>query len=238
VAAVGGEVREFEVGDEVYGLPDFARDGAAAQYVAVRGTEVARKPNSVDHIHAAAIPLSALTARQALRVHASVTSGQRVLVHGGAGGVGSFAVQLAKHLGAETIATASAVNAVFVKKLGADRVIDYTDEPFDFVANLNLVLDTVGGEALARSWYVLKPGGTIVSVAEKPSQEAARALGARGIYFIVQPNHEHLTELAKLVDSRVLRPFVSKVFPLAQAREAYDLGLRGHMRGKIVLRVD
>jgi NADPH:quinone reductase-like Zn-dependent oxidoreductase len=239
VAAVGAEVPELEVGDEVYGLPAFARDGAAAEYVAVRGTEVARKPNSVDHIHAAAIPLSALTAWQALRVHASVTSGQRVLVHGGAGGVGSFAVQLAKHFGAETIATASAVNAVFVKELGADQVIEYTDEPFDCVVrNVDFVLDTVGGEALARSWRVLKPGGTIVSIVEKPSQEVSRTLGARGIYFIVEPNHEQLTELAKLVDSRVLCPFVSKVFPLEQAREAYELGLRGHMRGKIVLRVD
>ena len=238
VAAVGAEVPELEVGDEVYGLPAFDRDGAAAEYVAVRYTEVARKPNSVDHIHAAAVPLSALTAWQALRVHASVSPGHRVLIHGGAGGVGSFAVQLAKHFGAETIATTSGLNAAFVKELGADQVIDYTNQPFDcFVTNVDVVLDTVGGESLARSWRILKPGGTIVSVAEKPSEEAAAALGARGIYFIVQPNHEQLIELAGLVDSGVLRPFVSKVLPLERAREAYELGLRGHMRGKIVLHV-
>lgn len=197
MAALGAAVPELAVGDEVYGLPAFDRDGAAAEYVTVRHTDVARKPNSVDHVHAAAVPLSALTAWQALRVHASVSSGQRVLIHGAAGGVGSFAVQLARHFGVETIATTSGLNAAFVKELGADQVIDYTDKLFDsFLTNVDVVLDTVGGASLARSWRVLKPGWTIVYVAEKPSQKAAAALGARGIYFIVEPNHEQLRELA------------------------------------------
>jgi NADPH:quinone reductase-like Zn-dependent oxidoreductase len=150
-----------------------------------------------------------------------------------------FAVQLAKHFGAETIATTSEVNAGFVKELGADRVIDYTDEPFDsFVYGVDLVLDTVGGETLARSWSVVKRGGMIVSTADKPSQESALALGARGIYFIVEPNRAHLAQIAQFVDEGWFRPIISRIFPLEQAREAFEFGMRGHMRGKIVLRVD
>lgn len=239
VAAVGADVPDVNVGDAVFGLPAFDRDGAAAEYVVVLPSEVAPKPASIDHVQAAAIPLSALTAWQALHVHGSLSPGQRVLIHGGAGGVGSFAVQLAKHFGAQTIATTSAVNARFVKELGADRVIDYTDEPFDsFIYDVDLVFDTVGGEMLARSWRVLKRGGTVVSIVEKPSQESAAALCARGIYFIVEPNRDHLAQLGKFVDEGWFRPIVSRVFPLEQARDAYELGLGGHMRGKIVLRLN
>jgi NADPH:quinone reductase-like Zn-dependent oxidoreductase len=238
VAEVADDVRDLAVGDEVYGVPAFDRDGAAAEYVAVRASEVAHKPMSIDHVGAAAVPLSALTAWQALRVHGSVSAGQRVLIHGGAGGVGSFAVQLAKHFGAETIATASAANAAFVRELGAERVIDYTDAPFDsFVYNVDFVLDTVGGRTLARSWRVLKRGGTIVSVAEKPVERCAAALGARGIFFIVEPNRGQLAHLARYVDEGWLKPIISRVFPFGQARDAYEFGLRGHMRGKVVLAV-
>ncbi len=239
VAEVGAEVDRLKVGDAVYGLPAFARDGAAAEYVAVYPDEIASKPISIDHILAASIPLSGLTAWQALCIHAPVVAGQRVLIHGGAGGVGSLAVQLARHLGAQTIATASTRNAAFVRELGADRVIDYSHEPFDsLVEKVDLVFDTVGGEALERSWEVLKPGATVISVAEEPSGKRAAALAARAIYFIVEPNHGHLAELGRLVDEGALRPIVSSVLPLAQARDAYELGLRGHMRGKIVLRVE
>ncbi len=239
VAEVGAEVGHIKAGDAVYGLPAFTRDGAAAEYIAVYPDEVAPKPASIDHILAAAIPLSGLTAWQALRVHAPVIAGQRVLIHGGAGGVGSFAVQLARHFGAQTIATASRRNAPFVRELGADRVIDYSKEPFDSLVNdVDLVFDTVGGETLERSWNVLKRGGTVISVAEEPSAKRAAALGVRAIYFIVEPNHDHLVEVGTLVEEGMLRPIVSTVLPLAQARDAYELGLRGHMRGKIVLRVD
>jgi NADPH:quinone reductase-like Zn-dependent oxidoreductase len=185
------------------------------------------------------MPLSALTAWQGLRVHARLQAGQRVLIHGGAGGVGSYAIQLAKWLGAEIFATASAVNAEFVKELGADLVIDYTTTRFDdVVSDADLVFDTVGGDALKRSWKVLKRSGILLSVAEKPSEKTAADLGIRAVYFIVEPNRGHWTELAGLADQGIVIPIVSAVFPLVQAREAYQAGLRGHMRGKNVLRVD
>lgn len=182
------------------------------------------------------MPLSALTAWQALRVHSSVRAAQRVLIHGGGGG--SFAVQLASYFGAETIATASVASAALVKELGANRVIDYTDAPFDaLVREVDIVLDTVGGKTLERSWSVLRPGGTIISVVEQPSEKRAGECRAHAIYFIVQPDRAHLVELAKLADAGRLMPIVSKVFPLSRARDAYELGVSGHMRSKIVLRV-
>jgi NADPH:quinone reductase-like Zn-dependent oxidoreductase len=152
VAKVGIDAMNIGVGDEVYGLIDFFRNGAAAEFAIARVAELAPKPRSVDHLHAAAIPLSALTAWQAFRTHAFLRAGQRVLIHGGAGGVGSFAVQLAKHFGAETIATCSAGNADFVKSLGADSVLEYDRRPFEEnLKDVDLVLDTVGGETLDRS---------------------------------------------------------------------------------------
>ena len=239
VAEVGATVSEVKVGDQVYGLVDFSRDGAAAEFVAVRAADLALKPKSLDYVQASAMPLSALTAWQGLRIHARLQAGQRVLIHGGAGGVGSYAVQLAKWLGAEIFATASAANAEFVKALGADLVIDYTTTRFDdVVSDVDMVFDTVGGDALERSRKVLKRSGILLSVAEKPSQETAADLGIRAVYFIVEPNRGHLTELAGLADQGIIRPIVSAVFPLVQAREAYQAGLRGHMRGKNVLRVD
>jgi NADPH:quinone reductase-like Zn-dependent oxidoreductase len=239
VAAIGATVREVNVGDAVYGLVDFSRDGAAAEFAALRAADLAPKPRSLDHVGACTMTLSALTAWQALRVHARLQAGQRVLIHGGAGGVGSYAVQLAKWMGAQTIATASAVNAAFVKELGADQVIDYTTARFeDAVREVDLVLDTVGGDALNRSWKVLQRGGTLLSVAEEPSAATAAGLGIRAVYFIVEPDRGHLIELAELADRGILKPIVSAVYPLARAREAYEMGVCGHMRGKIVLRAD
>ncbi|HKN00987.1 MAG TPA: NADP-dependent oxidoreductase [Candidatus Binataceae bacterium] len=238
VAEIGSDVTGLAEGQEVYGLIDFYRDGGAAEFVAAKAVELAPKPHSIDHVHAAAIPLSALTAWQAFRVRASLEAGQRVLIHGGAGGVGSYAVQIAKALGAETIATCSAANATFVKQMGADRVIEYDQARFeDFVRDADLVLDGVGSETLTRSWGVIRRGGTLISIVDEPSQETAARLGIRALFFIVEPNRGHLVELAKMVDAGKISPIVSKVFPLHQAREAYELGSRGHMRGKIVLSV-
>ncbi|MGO9449798.1 MAG: NADP-dependent oxidoreductase [Candidatus Binataceae bacterium] len=238
VAEIGSEATGLTLGQEAYGLVDFYRDGGAAEFVAVRADDLAPKPRSINHVHAAAMPLSALTAWQAFRVRASLGAGQRVLIHGGAGGVGSYAVQIAKSLGAETIATCSAANAKFVKQMGAERVIEYDQASFeDFVGDADLVLDCVGGETLARSWGVIRRGGTLISIVDEPSQETAARLGIRALFFIVEPNRGHLIELAKMVDAGKITPIVSKVFPLHQAREAYELGSRGHMRGKIVLSV-
>lgn len=238
VAKVGTDARNTLAGDEVYGLIDFYRDGAAAEFAIAKVNELAPKPRTIDHLHAAAIPLSALTAWQAFRTREFLRPGQRVLIHGGAGGVGSFAVQLAKHFGAETIATCSSGNADFVRGLGADSVIEYDRRPFEEnVKDVDLVLDTVGGKTLSRSWQVIKRGGALISVVEEPSSEQAARIGVRSEFFIVEPNREQLVELAKLVDEGSLKTIVSQIFPLSDARRAYEAGSRGHLRGKIVLRV-
>jgi NADPH:quinone reductase-like Zn-dependent oxidoreductase len=238
VAALGEGVADFKPGEAVYGLTDFSRDGAAAEFVAVRAADLAPKPRSIGHLHAAAMPLSALTAWQALFDRGGLAAGQRVLIHGAAGGVGSFAVQLARAKGAEVIAVASGRHRDFLQGLGANKVVDYETARFEDVAHgVDLVLDTVGGEALKRSWAVLKPGATLVSVAEPPPERDAARAGARGIFFIVEPNRAELSELARLTDAGQLQTFVSGVFELSRAREAYETLLRGHLRGKIVLRV-
>ena len=238
VAKVGNDALNIAAGDEVYGLTDFYRDGGAAEFMIAKVADLAPKPRSVDHVHAAAIPLSALTAWQAFRTHAFLRAGQRVLIQGGAGGVGSFAVQLAKHFGAETIATCSAGNADLVKSLGADSVLEYDRRAFEEnLKDVDLVLDTVGGDTLDRSWRVLREGGTLISVVEEPPAAKAERFGVSGKFFIVEPNRGHLVELAKLVDDGSVKPIVSETFPLSAARGAYESGARGHVRGKIVLRV-
>jgi NADPH:quinone reductase-like Zn-dependent oxidoreductase len=238
VVAIGEGVSDLKPGEAVYGLTDFARDGAAAEFVAVRAADLAPKPRSIDHIHAAAMPLSALTAWQALFDHGGLAAGKRVLIQGAAGGVGSFAVQLARARDAEVIAVASGRHRDFLRSLGANKVVDYESARFEDVAHdVDLVLDTVGGETLKRSWSVLKRGATLVSVAEPPPEQDAVRVGARGIFFIVRSDRAELSELARLTDAGRLRTFVSEVFALSQAREAYETLLRGHLRGKIVLRV-
>ncbi len=238
VASLGPGVSGLREGDEVYGLLDFWRDGAAAEYVAVRGANLAPKPRSLDDVHAAAIPLSGLTAWQALFEHARISRGDRVLVHGAAGGVGVYAVQLAHWGGARVLGTASSRNASFLRELGADEVIDYTSRRFEEVARgVDVVLDTVGGETLDRSWDVLKPGGVLVTIAGDAPEQKSIEHGVRGISMLVHPSRDHLEQLAKLIDSGALRPVVEAVYPLAKAREAYERGLRGHNRGKLVLQV-
>ena len=204
----------------------------------VRETEVALKPKSIDHVHAAAIPLAALTAWQSLFDSAGLSAGQKVLIHAAAGGVGSFAVQLAKWKGAYVIGTASNRNQDFVRKLGADETIDYQTTRFeDVVHDVDVVFDTIGGDTQKRSWKVLKKGGILVSIVGPPSAEEAAAHGVRQASVFVQPSAAQLTELAKLVESGKLRPIVETVLPLSEARHAHELSQTGHTRGKIVLRV-
>ncbi len=231
-------VRDLGPGDAVYALADFPRDGAAAEYIAVRAANLALKPRALDHVHSAALTLSGLTAWQALFTHGSLERGQRVLIHGGAGGVGVFAVQLAKWKGAHVITTSSAGNFEFLRGLGADELIDYTTTRFEDAARgVDVVLDAVGGDTVARSWQTLRPGGAMISVATCiPAEEPAKH-GVRGLFFIVQPDREQLEEMAKLADRGTLKVFVAKVFTLAQAREAFELALQAHTRGKIVLQV-
>jgi NADPH:quinone reductase-like Zn-dependent oxidoreductase len=234
VAAVGPDVDDVAVGDAVYALADFDREGAAADYVLVRSELLAPKPGTVGHVESAAIPLAGLSAWQGLLVHGGLERGHRVLVHGAAGGVGHFAVQLARARDAYVIGTASAASLEAVRELGADEVIDHESVRFeDVVEDVDLVFDTAGGERLARSPAVLRAGGRLVSVAMEPPQTPH----AISTYFVVEPNREQLVELAKLADQGDLRPAIDRVFPLADARAAFERSLAGQGRGKIVLRV-
>jgi NADPH:quinone reductase-like Zn-dependent oxidoreductase len=238
VEAVGPGVSRLKRGDEVYGRTDLSREGSYAEYMVARESEIALKPKSVDFVTAAAIPLACLTAWQALFDNAQLTAGQTVLIHGGAGGVGHFAVQLAKIKGARVIATASARNHEFLRSLGADQVIDYNTTRFeDVVHDVDVVLDTISGETADRSYQVIKKGGIFVSILRPPSPEKAAAHGVRMGHTFVQANVAELGEIAKLVDSGKLKATIEKVFPLAQAGAAHDLNATGHTRGKIVLRV-
>ena len=238
VVEVGPDVTGMAVGEAIYALTEPRRDGAAAEYTVARATEVAPKPRTLGHIQAAGVPLVGLTAWQALFEHAGLTSGQSLLIHGAAGGVGSMAVQLAKGAGARVIATASARNHAFLRTLGADELIDYTTTRFEEVVRaVDLVLDTRGGETVARSWRVVKKGGLLLSVFSPPSQEQAAAFGVRAFFFIVQPNREQLIHLGNLIDAGQLRPIIERVCPLREASQAFEQALQGHTRGKIILRV-
>ncbi len=238
VAACGPGADLWQIGAEVYGRPDPARDGTYAEYAVMREFEVARKPQSVDHLHAAGLALAGLTAWQALFEVAGLVAGQTILIHGAAGGVGSFAVQLAKWKGAKVIGTASEEHLDYLTELGADETIDYKHHAFDQeVRYIDAVLDTVGGETLARSWKVLRPGGIIVSTVGKPSPAEAEAHGVRAEGIFAQTKAGQLDELARLVDAGVLHINVETVLPLAEAYRAQELSQEGHTHGKIILQV-
>ncbi|MFI7608194.1 NADP-dependent oxidoreductase [Micromonospora sp. NPDC049366] len=238
VEALGRDVASPGVGEAVYGLIPFVRDGAAAEYVTMPADIVAAKPATVDHDDTAAIPLAALTAWQALVTHAGLRAGQRVLVQGGAGGVGIYVVQLAASLGGRVIATAAAGDLEFVKELGAEQVIDYTGERFeDHVRDVDIVIDLVGGSTQSRSWSVLKPGGILVSVAAPPDQEEAARHDARAAYFIVEPDRDALRSIAELVDDGRVRPVVDRVLPLSDTRAGYEALETSKRRGKVVVHV-
>jgi NADPH:quinone reductase-like Zn-dependent oxidoreductase len=238
VEAVAQDVSTPRVGDAVYALTDFWRDGAAADYVVVQARDLAPKPKTLSHTQAAAVPLSALTAWQALYDHAGLAKGQRVLIHAAAGGVGTYAVQLAKGRGAYVIGTARAINADFLRALGADDVIDYSAVRFeDRVHDVDVVLDSVGGDTLERSWSVLCKGGVLVTIADSAPAEKAATYGVRGVEFIVEPSRAQLIEIARLIETGALRVIVEATYPLPDARAAFVRGLDGHNRGKLVLSV-
>jgi NADPH:quinone reductase-like Zn-dependent oxidoreductase len=228
----------FKIGDEVYSLSDSTRNGAYADYIVVRESELALKPKSLHHIRAAAIPLAALTAWQSLFDNAQLRPGQRVLIHAGSGGVGHLAVQLAKWKGAYVFATASTKNQDLLRKLGVDEPIDYTQQRFEDIARkIDIVLDTLGGETQERSWSVLKKGGVLVSLVQPPSEDKAKELGVRAAITGVQPNGAQLAEIAKIIDSGKLAPVIDRILPLIEARRAHELSESGHTHGKIALRV-
>lgn len=239
IEEVGPSVTTLVRGAPVFGMLGYGRDGAEAEYALALPDELAPKPSRLDYVQAAAVPLSALTAWQALFDQGHLAAGQTVLIHGGAGGVGVFAVQLAHWARAHVITTASERNRDLARELGADETIDYATTRFEErVQGVDVVFDTVGGETLERSWQVIKPGGALVSIASPPPPaESMKRQDVRFSYFIVEPNRAELVQIGALIDAGQVRPIVDKVFPLDQARLAYEQAAHGHARGKIVLQV-
>ena len=234
VHGVGPGVNDVAVGEAVFGMNDFFGDGAQAEFCVARTVDVAPKPKSIDHVTAAVVPISALTAWQGLVERAKLARGERVLVHGAAGSVGLFAVQIAHGIGAHVIGTASGHNLEFVRSLGADEVIDYRARSFeDAVTGVDVVFDTVGGDTLARSWGVLRLGGRMVTIAA--DAEHTREQRVKDAFFVVEPNHEQLTRISRMIDAGKLRVFVGAAFPLQEASQAYA---HKPVRGKVVLVVD
>ena len=228
---------EFSVGDEVIALTSFSRDGAAAEYIVAESDELARKPQSLTGVEAAAIPLSFLTAWQALFTHAQAASGQDILILGAAGGVGVVAVQLARWSGMRKIVgTCSAKNSEFVLSLGAHAVVDYSCQKVEGV--FDVVLDCVGGKARDDVWQNVKAGGTLVSVAGPVPEDAQTRLeGVKSIFFIVSPNGAQLANACDLIEKGELRPVVDRVFSLTDGAQAFAVLEQKHTRGKIVLKL-
>jgi len=233
VAALGFGMAGIAVGDEVFGLIDPLRDGAAAEYIAIEARDVAPKPAALDHVHTAALPRAGLTAWQALFDHGKLAKGQTVVINGAGGAVGSTAVQLARWAGARVIGTGRGRARPLVMELGADRFVALDEERMeDAVDDADLVFDTIGGDVLARSAALLRPGGTLVCVIPPPPADRD---DIEKVFFIQQPGREQLKELARLVDAGHLRPQVGRVYPLAEARQAFAAKAAGGIPGRIVL---
>jgi len=237
VAAVGADVRDCKPGQEIYGMNDWFVNGAVAEYCIAKPADISPKPANLSHEEAASVPISALTAWQGLFEHAGLRGGQLVLVHGAAGSVGAYAVQLAKSCGAYVVGSASAHDREFVLSLGADRVVDYRSERFeDSVKDVDIVFDTVGGETLDRSWVVLRPGGRLVTVAYSAA-EGAGDERVRNSAFIVKPSGVQLGQIAERFGRGELRAFVQRVLPLSESPQAYAGDLPKQKPGKIVVSI-
>jgi NADPH:quinone reductase-like Zn-dependent oxidoreductase len=236
VEKTGAKITRLKKGDAVYGYPTFG--GGWAEYVTVKEWEVAAKPKSLSFVEAAAVPLCALTAWQSLVTTAHVHERETVLVHGGSGGVGSFAVQIAKARGARVIATASTANQDLLKQLGADVAVDYTKAKFEDIAkDVDAVLDPVGKETLARSYGVVKKGGIVMSLVALPDRAELQKRGIHGAAISVHPDAGDLTDIAHLIDAGKIKPVVTQVLPLSEAIAAQQQAATHHTRGKVVLRI-
>jgi NADPH:quinone reductase-like Zn-dependent oxidoreductase len=239
IEALGPGVEEFRVGEQVFGsVAD--ESGSYAQYTIAPVSHIVEKPKQIDHVTAAAIPVPAMTAWQALFDEAKLSAGQRVLIHAASGGVGNFAVQFAKWKGAYVIGTASGSNADLVRGLGVDEFIDYRTTRFEeAVRDVDFVFDTIGGDTQERSWKVLKKGGILVSIVQPPSEQSAKAHNVRGVFMREDATRNaELTEIAKLVAEGKVKVNVETILPLTDARKAQELSQSGHARGKIVLKVE
>jgi NADPH:quinone reductase-like Zn-dependent oxidoreductase len=238
IEEVGNGVADFAIGDEVFGYCGVMRDGSYAQYIALPAAHIARKPGSMSMTEAGATPLGAITAWVAIIEEGGLSAGQSILIHGGAGGVGSMAVQIAKHVGATVYATGSARNEALIRSLGADTFIDYAAEKFENVASgMDVVLDTIGGETQARSWQCLAPGGFMAAIAAPPSPDMMKEYGARGSRPAARPDGAILTQIASIADAGALRVIIDSVHPLNDLAAATLLSEAGHARGKIAVTV-
>ena len=262
VIRVGSGVQRFKPGDEVYARPDEDRIGAFAEFISIKEDAVADKPKQLTMEEAASIPLVGLTAWQALIERANLKKGQKVLIHAGSGGVGTFAIQLAKHLGAIVATTTSTANLDWVKRLGADIVIDYKKDDFaTFLHDYDVVLDTLGGEVLEKSVRVLKPGGKLISISGPPDPDFAKDIGSSWIlrlvmrflsyrirkkakhhhvsysFLFMRPSGDQLREIGSLIDSGIIRPVVDRIFPFESTKEALAYVEKGRSKGKVVIKV-
>ena len=235
VEKCGAQATQFKVGDEVFGMVGIGGGGYAEKTV-LDQKSIARKPSNLDHPHAAAIPLAGQTAWQGLFRHGGLKAGQSVLIHGGSGGVGHFAIQFAKAKGARVLTTVSTAQVAFAKSLGADVAIDYKTQRFeDHVSDLDMVFDLIDGETRERSWKLLKRGGTLVTTLTEPSQDKAKELGIRALRYTVEADGRELAEIADLVAAGKVRPHVQKTYPLKEATQALSAVEHDHPVGKIVL---
>jgi NADPH:quinone reductase-like Zn-dependent oxidoreductase len=240
IVAMGPGVSELRAGDQVYGVTNPRFIGAYAEYAVASAGMVSSEPTSLTHVEAASVPVVAVTAWQALFDHAQLKADQSVVIHGAAGNVGSYAVQLARHAGLQTIATVSTGDISAVRNLGANTVIDYRTHRFEEeVRDADAVIDLVGGETQARSFQVLRRGGKLISAVSRPDKDLAKRHGVEATFFLVNVTRHYLTEIARLVDRGKLRTNVGAVLPLADAREAHLMleRVRPQPKGKIVLDV-
>jgi NADPH:quinone reductase-like Zn-dependent oxidoreductase len=238
VEKVGRGVVGLSIGHAVYGMPGIER-GGYAEYAILKQSETARKPVSLEAIDAGAVPLASLTAWQGIFEHGGLKSGQTVLIHGGSGGVGHFAIQFAKAKGARVLTTVSSRHVDFARRLGADEVIDYKKERFEDRAHeVDVIFDLIGGQTQDRSWAVLRKGGTLVSTVREPSQDKARELDARAVRYTARESGAELTEIAGLIDAGRVRSYVAEIYPLREAARAQSRLEAGDVEGKIVLKVD
>ncbi|MEY2487942.1 MAG: hypothetical protein QOH39_3590 [Verrucomicrobiota bacterium] len=238
IEKVGSKITKFKTGDPVYAFFTLKDEGGYAEFVVARKDEVALKPKRLSYEEAASVPAAASTAWKALVETGKLGPGQTVLIHGGAGGVGHFAIQIARARGAKVIATASTANQDFLKQLGANVTIDYTKTKFEDVArDVDVVLDSVGEDTLKRSYAVVKKGGIIVSIVDDPDPAALEGRGIRGQSLRTAPDPAVLEELAKLIDAKKMTPVVSQVFPLSDVAKAHDQIATRHTRGKIVIKI-
>ena len=241
VRAVGPDVTDLRVGDQVYGVTNPRFIGAYAKYALAAAAMIARKPTSLTYNEAASVPVIAVTAWQGLFAQAQLKAGQTVLIHGAAGSVGAYAVQMAHRADIRIIATAAAEDLDYVRDLGADTVVDYRTERFEDVArDVDAVLDLVGGETQTRSFQVLRRGGKLISAVSQPDQDLAKSHGVQAAFFLVNVTAKNLTEISGLIDGGELRTRVGTVIPLAEAREVHLMleGVQNRPKGKVVLAVD